>query len=162
MQIMFQMLILKDPDVPDWIYLRYAYAQMNSDTAERLVDEPKYLFERLDRINTTDQNLVGQRNAIYQDYLILCAELHQKKEKRVDTDRLFDKAVEYGVLYTDAWKRFASVFPEVFGEETDASGPVHGGDEPDVDAVVVQERLSKESRKRISEFFNLSGVKRYL
>ena len=150
---MFQMLVLKDPDVPDWIYLRYAYAQMNSDTAERLVDEPKYLFERLDRIDTADPNLVGQRNAIFQDFLILCAELHQKKEKRIDTDCLFDKAAEYGVLYTDAWKRFASAFPEVFGETTDVSGPVDGGEEPDVDAVVIQERLSKESRKRIFEFF---------
>ena len=152
---MLQMLILKDPNVPDWVYLRYAYAQLHSDTAKRLIDEPEFLFERLDRIDAFDVNIVDQRDAIFEEYLDICADYYEKREARIDTDVLFNKAVEYGVLHTDSWKAFALLFPNVFGVSSRIDEPVdESSDDIPVDAAIVQEHLPKESRNRIYEFFS--------
>lgn len=151
---MLQMLILKDPNVPDWVYLRYAYAQLHSDTAQRLVDEPEYLFERLDRVDASDTVMTDQRAAIFEEYLDICRDFHAKKEIKIDTTILFNKAAELGVLHTDSWKRFALAFPNEFG--TVSAFDVND-DEPEIDVpddvIKVQEHLSKESRGYIYEFF---------
>lgn len=157
---MLQMLILKDPNVPDWVYLRFAYAQLHSDTAKRLVDEPKYLFEKLDHVNNMDENVVGQRNAIFQEYIEICAGYHYSEKSRIETALVFEKAVEYGVLHTEAWKKFAANFPSIFGEQP---VEVQGQDEPrnneTRDTVVFQEHLTRESKDRIYEFFSELVVK---
>ena len=152
---MFQMLILKDPNVPDWVHLRYAYAQIHSKTSKRLVDEPKYLFERLERIDTTDQALTGQRSAIFQDYLDLCTEFYLKDGVRLDVEGLFEKTVEYGALHTDAWKRFAVNFPDKFSLTVVDENPepeTTAGEEIE-EPVIVGEHLPKECRDRIFAFF---------
>ena len=151
---MLQMLILKDPNVPDWVYLRYAYAQLHSDTAQRLADEPEYLFERLDRVDAADTVMVDQRAAIFEEYLDICRNFHVEKEIRIDTTVLFNKAAELGVLHSDSWKRFALEFPSEFGT---VSAFDVDDDEPEIDVpdevVKVQKHLSKESRGYIFEFF---------
>ena len=152
---MFQMLILKDPKVPDWVHLRYAYAQIHSDTAKRLVDEPEFLFERLENINESDPALTGQRSAIFLDYLDLCTEFFLKQNIRPDEDMLFEKAYKYGVLHTDEWKQFAASFPEKFGiAGVDENDEQESTDEEIIDEpILVEEHLSKESKERIFEFF---------
>ena len=151
---MFQMLIIKDPNVPDWVYLRYAFAQLHSDTAKRLVDEPGYFFERLDKIDSSNQITVGQRDAVFQEYLEICAEYFTTQEAKIDTDAIFDKAVEYGVLHTDSWRRFAVLFPDAFGEPSITEPDI---EEIDVDIPentgIAQEHLDKSSRNRIYQFF---------
>lgn len=118
---MMQMLVLKDSDVPDWVYLRFIFAQMHSDTAKRLIDEPIYVFDKLDRIDKTDEISVEQRNAVYQEFLIICTDFYKNGECDIDVDALFDKALEYGILHTDAWKELSSLFPEKFGTVPDIS-----------------------------------------
>ncbi len=148
----FQTLILKDPNVPDWVHLRYAYAQIHSDTVRRLVDEPKYLFDRLGRIDPSDKALAGQRSAIFQDYLEVCTDYYNRGVNP-DSDKLFEKAVEYGALHTDAWKRFAVNFPDKF-RVTIIDEPSEPEEGEEIGEYVVAEHLSKESRDRIFGFFD--------
>jgi hypothetical protein len=153
---MLKMLILKDSNVPDWVYLRYAYAQLHSDTAKRLVDEPEYLFERLDKIDATDAGTVGQRDAIFQDFLEISAEQYKSSETKIDTDAIFEKAAEYGVLHTESWRRFAGLFPQIFGEPSTIETPeieMPDEDIPD-NTGNTQDHLDKSSRNKIFEFFS--------
>lgn len=129
---MLQMLIIKDANVPDWVYLRFIFAQMHADTAQRLVDEPRYFFEKVERIDITNETSVSQRNAIFQEYLQLCVQYNKRDGIAVDTNTLFEKALEYDVLHTEAWKEFASNFPDEFGpmpleEFDDADGEESDG-----------------------------------
>ena len=151
---MLQMLILKDPNVPDWVYLRYAYAQLHSDTAKRLVDEPEYLFERLDKIDRADMGTVGQRNAVFQEFLEICAEQYQLYETKIDSEVLFEKAAEYGVLHTESWKKFAKLFPHVFGKLSIDEIPEIDLPEEDLpdNGCYSKEHLDKSSRDRIYHF----------
>jgi len=154
---MFQMLILKDSSVPAWVYLRYAYAQLHSDTVKRLIDEPEYLFERLDKIDNCDQALIAQRNAIFQEYLELCTKYYDIQDTEVDIDALFDKAAEYGVIHTEAWKVLASRFAGIYGSdiEDELIEDVELEEEPEDEEISSQGHLSKESKKRIYDFICL-------
>ena len=89
---------------------------MHSDTAQRLVDEPRYLFEKIERIDKTNETSVSQRNAIFKEFLQICIQHYKKHGTAIDTNILFEKSLEYEILHTEAWKEFASCFPEVFGE----------------------------------------------
>ena len=110
-----QMLIIKDAHVPDWVYLQFIFAQMHSDTAQRLVDEPRFFFEKVERIDITNETSVSQRNAIFQEYLQICIQYYKRDGIAIDTNTLFEKALEYKVLHSESWKEFASNFPDVFG-----------------------------------------------
>ena len=155
---MFHMLILKDANVPAWVYLRFAYAQLHSDTAQRLIDEPEYLLNRLDIVDVSDQVLVGQRNAIFQEYLELCTKYHDIYDTDIKMDLLFDKAVEYGVVHTESWVTLASRFSDVYSSDIDVN--VIGEDdtqedEHDNDVISNQSHLSKDSKRRIYDFICL-------
>lgn len=149
---MFQMLILQNADVPCWVHLRYAYAQLHADTAKRLFDEPNYFFERIEKIDLSDKANVEQRNAIYQEYLEQITKYICDSTIEIDVNYLFDKAAEYGILNTDAWKKFACEFPDVFGEQFNDADK--DADIDDIEeAILIQEHLSKESANIIYGFF---------
>lgn len=149
------MLLLKECNVPDWVYLRYAYAQMHSDTVQRLIKEPEFLFKRLDHINENDKTVVSQRNAIFQEFLEICAEYCQTTKLKIDTDKIYNKTVKYGLLETESWKVFIQVFPDKFKDfldQTENKNPLNEVESGNV--VIRQEHLKKESRERIFEFFS--------
>ncbi len=150
---MLQMLIIKDTNVPDWVYLRFVFAQMHSDTAQRLVDEPKYFFEKVERIDCLNEASVSQRNAIFQEFLQICVQYHTKDGIALDTNALFEKALEYEILHTEAWKAFASCFPDVFGEFP----PEAITDDDDTDAEA-SERLSETETDEATDTSDVNSI----
>lgn len=110
-----QMLIIRGEDnIPDWVYLRYVFAQMHTQMAQLLVEEPKRFFDTVDKIDRSNKESVSQRNAVFQDYLQVCIQYYKSDGISIDTNTLFEKAFEYRVLHTEAWNEFASNFPKKF------------------------------------------------
>ena len=85
-------------DLPDWVYLYYASAQIHTENVLYWAEVPEFLFKRIDRIDESNQESVRRRNALYLEFLNRVSEIAKIKDtSAVDTAAILTKASELGL-----------------------------------------------------------------
>lgn len=79
--------------VPDWVYINYCLAQMNSDTIYRHAADPVFFFKLLDSISM-DSFMVRAR--LYQNFLNKLYEIEKKEpQRKINIQRFEDLKYKY-------------------------------------------------------------------
>ena len=155
------MLILRDSDLPDWVHLRYAYAQLHYDiTANLFLDNPQLLFNRLEMIRSNDVHVIEQRNTIFQEFLEICTEKYKSQQiMTINNELILEKAAEYKILHTDSWRQFAELFPQEFGNQSNINmiTQIQTVDETENFSESLVNELEQENKKLIEDIRKLQS-----
>lgn len=85
-------------DLPDWVNLYYASAQIHTETVLYWAEVPELLFKRIDKINESDADSVKRRKYLFLEFLNRISELSKTKDvSQVDKEAILAKAAELGV-----------------------------------------------------------------
>ena len=88
-------------DLPDWVNLYYASAQIHTENILYWAEVPEMLFRRIDGINEADPESVKRRRILYVEFLNRISELAKTKDvSEVDKDAILAKADELGIADT--------------------------------------------------------------
>ena len=95
------MLMVLDSNIdnlPDWVNLYYASAQIHTENILYWAEVPEILFKRIDRINESDRESVKRRKYLFLEFLNRISELARTRDvSEVDKDAILDKAEGLGV-----------------------------------------------------------------
>lgn len=84
--------------LPDWVNLYYASAQIHTDNVLYWAEVPALLFNRIDGINEKDSESVRRRKYLFLEFLNrLCVILEGKSVNEIATEAILSKAVELGL-----------------------------------------------------------------
>ncbi len=138
-------------DLPDWVYLYYASAQIHTENVLYWAEVPEFLFKRIDRIDESNQESVRRRNALYLEFLNRVSEIAKIKDtSAVDTAAILTKASELGL----ADSRECVNFKTALGVVTELPGlPINPETEvlQEGNSESVYEQIVAELNKRLSE-----------
>jgi len=67
-------------DLPDWVHLYYAAAQIQTENILLWAENPDYLFKRIDGINEADPESVKRRKFLFLEFLNRISELSKTKD----------------------------------------------------------------------------------
>ena len=85
-------------DLPDWVNLYYASAQIHTENFLYWAEVPEMLFRRIDGINEADPESVKRRKILFLEFLNRISELAKTKDvSEVDKDAILAKADELGI-----------------------------------------------------------------
>ena len=85
-------------DLPDWVNLYYASAQIHTENILYWAEVPELLFRRIDGINEDDLKSVKRRKFLYLEFLNRISELAKTKDvSEVDKKAILAKASELGI-----------------------------------------------------------------
>ena len=85
-------------DLPDWVNLYYASAQIHTENILYWAEVPEMLFRRIDGINEDDLKSVKRRKFLYLEFLNRISELAKTKDvSEVDKKAILAKASELGI-----------------------------------------------------------------
>lgn len=88
-------------DLPDWVNLYYASAQIHTENILYWAEMPEMLFRRIDGINEDDAESVKRRRYLFLEFLNRISELSKTKNvSEVDKDSILKKAVELEIAET--------------------------------------------------------------
>lgn len=140
-------------NLPDWVNLYYASAQIHTESILLLAEVPEMLFRRIDGINESDPESVRRRKYLFLEFLNRISELSETKDvSGVDTGAILSKAAELGIEESRECLKFKVAFgiipalPDLPDEpETEY------GHRPDGESVSVYEQMVAELNKRLSE-----------
>ena len=113
-------------DLPDWVNLYYASAQIHTENILYWAEVPQILFRRIDRINTADEDSVKRRQYLYLEFLNRLSELSKIKDvSRVDKEAILNKAAELEIDDSRECSNFKIAFGiiPVFSELPEAAEP---------------------------------------
>jgi len=136
-------------NLPDWVNLYYASAQIHTENILYWAEVPEMLFRRIDSINESDLESVKRRRFLYLEFLNRICELAKMKDvSEVDKEAILAKASELGVDDSRECLNFKvalgiiPAIPELIDEpetETETKG------------ISVYEQMVAELNKRLSE-----------
>lgn len=140
-------------NLPDWVNLYYASAQIHTESILLLAEVPEILFRRIDGINESDPESVRRRKYLFLEFLNRISELSETKDvSGVDTGAILLKAAELGIEESRECLNFKVAFgiipalPDLQDEsETEYR---HS---PDDKSASVYEQMVVELNKRLSE-----------
>ena len=85
-------------NLPDWVNLYYASAQIHTENILYWAEVPEMLFRRIDGINEADPESVKRRKILFLEFLNRISELAKTKDvSEVDKDAILAKADELGI-----------------------------------------------------------------
>ena len=85
-------------NLPDWVNLYYASAQIHTENILYWAEVPEMLFRRIDGINESDPESVKRRKFLYLEFLNRISELAKTKNvSEIDKDAILAKATELGI-----------------------------------------------------------------
>lgn len=85
-------------DLPDWVNLYYASAQIHTENILYWAEVPELLFRRIDGINESNPESVRRRQFLYLEFLNRISELAKTKDvSEIDKDAILAKAVDLGI-----------------------------------------------------------------
>ncbi len=92
--------------VPDWVHLYFATTQLYTQFA-RLYQDPKFFFNRLEKVNNNNADTIEKRNAVLKIFLDLCVQEYNKNfNKKIAIDEIVQECVNFGVTYTEEFVNF--------------------------------------------------------
>lgn len=87
-----------EDNLPDWVNLYYASAQIHTENILYWAEVPKLLFKRIDGINESDLESVSRRRFLYLEFLNRISELARTKDvSGVDKEAILAKAEDLGI-----------------------------------------------------------------
>ena len=94
-------------NLPDWVNLYYASAQIHTDNILYWAEVPTFLFNRIDRINKDDPESVKRRKYLFLEFLNRISELSKTEDvSGVDKAAILEKAEELGIADTSECQNF--------------------------------------------------------
>ena len=100
------MLAKSKSDITDWVHLYYATTHIYTQFA-RIYQDPKFFFDRLEKININDADSLEKRNAIFKNYLNLCTQRFNVGDNtNIATDEIVQECVNFGLTYTEEFVNF--------------------------------------------------------
>ncbi len=140
-------------DLPDWVNLYYASAQIHTENILYWAEFPERLFRRIDGINEVDQESVKRRKFLFLEFLNRISELSKSKNvSKVNKDAILAKAAELGVADSRECLNFkvalgiVPALPEILEEVEPEKKPIQEGK-----SVSIYEQMVAELNKRLSE-----------
>lgn len=86
-------------ELPDWVNLYYASAQIHTDNVLYWAEVPELLFKRIDSINENDADSVRRRKFLFLEFLNRISEISKiRSVAEVDKDAILSKANSLGVI----------------------------------------------------------------
>ena len=138
-------------DLPDWVNLYYASAQIHTENILYWAEVPEMLFRRIDGINESDPESVKRRKFLFLEFLNRISELANTKDvSEVDKDTILAKATELGIADSRECLNFKvalgiiPAFPE-FPDEPEQDT------KPETKSVSVYAQMVEELNKRLAE-----------
>ena len=138
-------------NLPDWVNLYYASAQIHTENILYWAEVPEMLFRRIDGINESDPESVKRRKFLYLEFLNRISELAKTKNvSEIDKDAILAKASELGIGATRECLKFKaalgiiSALPE-FPDESETKIP------SEERSVSIYEQMVTELNKRLTE-----------
>ena len=138
-------------NLPDWVNLYYASAQIHTGNILYWAEVPEMLFRRIDGINESDPESVRRRKILFLEFLNRISELAKTKDvSEIDKDAILAKASELGIgdsrecLQFKAALGIISSLPE-FPEESET------GIQTEERSVSIYEQMVMELNKRLTE-----------
>lgn len=132
-------------DLPDWVNLYYASAQIHTENILYWAEVPEMLFRRIDGINEDDAESVKRRRFLFLEFLNRISELSKTKNlSEVDKESILNKALELGIADTRECLNFEAalgMMPSL------PSAP----EEADTDTTSVSEQMVAELKKQLAE-----------
>ena len=140
-------------DLPDWVNLYYASAQIHTENILYWAEVPEMLFRRIDGINEADPESVKRRRILYVEFLNRISELAKTKDvSEVDKDAILAKAGELGIADSRECLNFKvalgiiPALPELPDEPETETGRVN-----ETKGISVYEQMVAELNKRLGE-----------
>ena len=140
-------------DLPDWVNLYYASAQIHTENILYWAEVPEMLFRRIDGINEADPESVKRRRILYVEFLNRISELAKTKDvSEVDKDAILAKAGELGIADSRECLNFKvalgiiPALPELPDEPETQTGRVN-----ETKGISVYEQMVAELNKRLGE-----------
>ena len=140
-------------NLPDWVNLYYASAQIHTENILYWAEVPEMLFRRIDGINEADSESVKRRRILYLEFLNRIRELAKTKDvSEVDKDAILSKADELGIADSRECLNFKvalgiiPALPELPDEPETETGRVN-----ETKGISVYEQMVAELNKRLGE-----------
>lgn len=114
-------------NLPDWVHLYYAAAQIHTESLLYWAEVPSMLFRRIDKIDENDLESVKRRKFLFLEYLNQISKVVKTNDDvQIDINSIVDKAKEYGLDKTQEYLSFKysvrlSSYLPVNSEENDSS-----------------------------------------
>ena len=140
-------------NLPDWVNLYYASAQIHTENILYWAEAPEILFRRIDGINESDRDSVKRRKFLYLEFLNRISELSKTKDvSEVDQDAILAKASELGIADSRECLNFKAAFGIIpalreFSDEPE----MEIEPETETNGASVYEQMVAELNKRLSE-----------
>jgi len=138
-------------NLPDWVNLYYASAQIHTENILYWAEVPEMLFRRIDGINESDPESVRRRKFLYLEFLNRISELAKTKNVyEIDKDAILAKASVLGIgnsrecLQFKAALGIISFLPE-FPDESEIEK------QSEERSVSIYEQMVTELNKRLTE-----------
>lgn len=140
-------------DLPDWVNLYYASAQIHTENILYWAEVPEILFRRIDGINESDPESVNRRKFLFLEFLNRVSEIAKTRDvSEVDKDAILVKAAELGIADSRECLSFKVAFgiipelPELPGESEQDTRP-----ETEIKSASVYEQMVADLNKRLAE-----------
>lgn len=97
--------------IPDWVHLYYATSQIHTSNIYRIIEEPDYFFERLEKIDCNNKNSLNRRRAIYQEFLDVLTKMKSDISLQgCSIESIAHKAFVYGVECSNEFRTFVETY----------------------------------------------------
>ncbi len=125
-EVISKLMILdsQEDNIPDWVHLYFASAQIHTENILIYVSEPELLFNRIDAIDNSNQESSRRREYIFREFLNRISDLNEAGEiDDIDLDAIISKADELRLDETTECYRLKYSFglikeiPEALDEE---------------------------------------------
>ena len=148
-------------DLPDWVNLYFATAQIHTDSIVNIAEEPSLFFKRIDSIDEKNVDSIKRRKYLFLEFLNRLSEKLERKElKLVNDEAILEKAKQLGVEDSKACLNFKialGIVPTPTLSEALESG-IEACDAANRDAdleIESREQLLMEVNRRLSNISEL-------
>ncbi len=111
-------------ELPDWVNLYFASAEINTDNLLILAEKPELLFERIEKVAKHNSELRNRSTCIYFEFLNRLV-LYKKSGKinKINKELIIDKLTELGINDSKEFRDFAVEYGLIskFSDETGSS-----------------------------------------
>lgn len=142
-----------ESDLPDWVNLDFAAAQIHTENILYWAEEPELLFRRIDGIDETNPESVRRRKYLFLEYLNRISELSKANSlSKVNSGAILSKAEELGLLDTEECLNFKAALG-IIPANPDAMARSEAKEllQPERKSISVYEQMIAELNRRLSD-----------
>ncbi len=146
-------------DLPDWISLYFASAQIHTEMLLYYAESPQRLFDRIDRIDLNNQESVNRREYIFRDFLNRISDVSESNNSiSVAVEAILNKAEELGLSESIECYQFKYAMglieevPDLFGDnDTTLNLDLQRFEEKETKETINYDQIIEDYSKQIDE-----------